>query len=85
MFDRTQVAEEGHVGYTLTPVDHDPFATDKQDALKILDELGHVKIVPKVPYVRFGGKLSFPFWSLIGRIQSSFLGQNYRPKVPGSN
>lgn len=46
-----------------------------KDALKILDELEHVKIVPKVPYVRFGGKLSFPFWSLIGRIQSSFLGQ----------
>lgn len=48
-----------------------------KDALKILDELEHVKIVPKVSYVRFGGKLSFPFWSLIGRIQSSFLGQNY--------
>ncbi|MDO8704435.1 MAG: hypothetical protein Q7J84_05740 [Sulfuricaulis sp.] len=46
-----------------------------KDALKILDELGHVKIVPKVPYVRSGGKLSFPFWSLIGRVQSSFIVQ----------
>lgn len=46
-----------------------------KDALKILDELKHVKIVPKVPYVRFGGKLSFPFWNLIGTIQKSFLAQ----------
>jgi hypothetical protein len=49
-----------------------------KDALKILDELKYVKIVPEVPegpYVRFGGKLSFPFWSLIGRIQSSFIVQ----------
>lgn len=44
-----------------------------KDALKILDELAYVKIVPQVPYVRFGGKLSFPFWSLIGTIQKSFL------------
>ena len=46
-----------------------------KDALKLLDELGYLEIVPKVPYVRFGGKLSFPFWSLIGRIQKSYLGQ----------
>lgn len=46
-----------------------------KDALKIIDELGYVKTVPKVPYVRFDGKLSFPFWSLIGRIQKSFLTQ----------
>ena len=46
-----------------------------KDALKIIDELGYVKTVPKVPYVRFDGKLSFPFWSLIGRIQKSFLMQ----------
>lgn len=47
-----------------------------KDALKILDELGYIEIVPKVSYVRFGGKLSFPFWSLIGRIQKSYLGQS---------
>jgi len=45
-----------------------------KDALKILDELGYLEIVPKVPYVRFGEKLSFPFWGLIGSIQKSYLG-----------
>jgi len=44
-----------------------------KDALKILDELDYVKIIPKIRYVRFGDKLSFRYWSLIGRIQSSFL------------
>lgn len=46
-----------------------------KDALKLLDELGYLKIAPKVPYVRFGEKLSFPFWNLIGRIQKTYLGQ----------
>ncbi|MDP2695075.1 MAG: hypothetical protein Q8O58_09440 [Gallionella sp.] len=46
-----------------------------KDALKLLDELGHLKIAPKISYVRFGEKLSFPFWSLIGKIQKSFLGK----------
>lgn len=54
------------------------FMTTKE-ALKILDELGYLEIVPKVPYVRFGEKLSFPFWSLIGRIQKSYLGQSRKP------
>lgn len=44
-----------------------------KDALEILDKLKYVKIVPKVRYVRFGRELSFHYWSLIGRIQSSFL------------
>lgn len=44
-----------------------------KEALNLLNELGYVKIVPRVPHVRFGGKLSFPFWSLIGVIQRSFL------------
>ena len=44
-----------------------------KDALKILDDLGYVKVAPKVPYVRFDRNLSFPFWSLIGRIQKSYL------------
>lgn len=47
-----------------------------KDALKLLDELGYLKIVPRVSYVRFGEKLSFPFWSLIGSIQKSYLGQS---------
>ncbi len=46
-----------------------------KDTLRILDESGYVEIVPKTPHVRFGGKLSFPFWSLIGAIQKSFLVQ----------
>ncbi|WP_340122854.1 hypothetical protein [Methylobacter svalbardensis] len=44
-----------------------------KDALQILDELGYIKVVPKVPHVRFDGRLSFPFWNLIGTIQRSFL------------
>jgi hypothetical protein len=40
-----------------------------KDTLKILEELGYIKIVPKIHHVRFGGKLSFPFWRLIGAIQ----------------
>lgn len=51
------------------------FMTERE-ALKILDELGYLETVPRVPYVRFGEKLSFPFWSLIGRIQKSYLGQS---------
>ena len=47
-----------------------------KDALKLLDELGYLKIVPKVSYVRFGEKLSFPFWSLVGKIQESYIGQS---------
>ena len=47
-----------------------------KDALKLLDELGYLEIAPKVPYVRFDGKLSFPFWSLIGRIQKSYIGKS---------
>ncbi len=54
------------------------FKTAK-DSLKLLDELGYLRIVPKVSYVRFGEKLSFPFWSLIGRIQESYLGQSCKP------
>ena len=46
-----------------------------KDALKLLDELGHLKIVPKVPYVRFGG-VSCPLWSLISRIQETYIGQS---------
>lgn len=46
-----------------------------KDALRILDELGYVKIVPKTPHVCFEKQLSYPFWSLIGRIQSSFIVQ----------
>lgn len=46
-----------------------------KDALELLDKLGHLRNVPKVPYVRYGGELSFPFWRLIGRIQRSFLAQ----------
>jgi hypothetical protein len=44
-----------------------------KDTLKILEEFGYIKIVPKIAHVRFGGKLSFPFWRLIGAIQRSFL------------
>jgi len=44
-----------------------------KDALKTLDEFGLVTNIPKIPYVRFGGKLSFPFWNLIPVIQKSFL------------
>lgn len=44
-----------------------------KDALEILDELKHVHVVPKVPYIRDHGKKSFPFWNLIGRIQRSFV------------
>lgn len=44
-----------------------------KDTLKILEELGYIKMVPKISHVRFSGKLSFPFWRLIGAIQRSFL------------
>ena len=47
-----------------------------KDALKLLDEFGYLKIVPKVSYVRFSGELSVPFWSLIGRIQKSYIGHS---------
>lgn len=47
-----------------------------KDALKILDERNHLKIVPKVPYVRFDRSHSIPFWSLIGVIQRSYLVRN---------
>jgi hypothetical protein len=39
-----------------------------KDALTSLDELGYIKVVPKIPHVRFAGKLSFPFWSLIDMV-----------------
>jgi hypothetical protein len=45
-----------------------------KDALKLLDELGVLKMAPKISYVHFDGKLSVPFWSLIGKIQKSYIG-----------
>ncbi len=47
-----------------------------KDALKLLNELDYLDIAHKVSYVRFGEKLSFPFWGLIGSIQKSYLGQS---------
>ncbi|MCK9621527.1 MAG: hypothetical protein M0R47_13445 [Methylobacter sp.] len=44
-----------------------------KDTLKILEELGYIEIVHEISHVRFDGKLSFPFWRLIGVIQRSFL------------
>lgn len=44
-----------------------------KDALKLLDALGYVKVLPALPYVRFRAQLSFPFWRLIGVIQKSYI------------
>lgn len=44
-----------------------------RDALVILDRREHISLASQSPTVRFNGQLSFPFWSLIGQIQRSYV------------